>query len=160
MLVILLPALVIVNASTWALRTALDDIRIQILSGEELHHEPWRVGLFVHAGGDDLDDVLALDERAHLRFLREAAAGLLVVAGALQHQLERALFARADLLDHEERAHPAFGQGLDDAEIPLEHVARFQGQHRRTDYRKCPIDRLPDCRESGKRLKGGNHGYP
>ena len=72
---------------------------------QQLHREPRRAAVLFDTGADDLDGVQALDLRGDAGFFHEALAQLVVVLQPLVHQLERALFARAELLGHIDLTH-------------------------------------------------------
>ena len=101
----------------------------QLLALEELHHQEGRVCLFVDAGGDDLDNVVALDLGGGAGFQDEALADGRVGRELGGHHLEGALLAGAELLGDVDRAHAAGPQSLHDPEITTEDCPRLQSAH-------------------------------
>jgi hypothetical protein len=80
------------------------------LALEQLHHEEGRAARTVEARRDDLDDVLALDTRAHPSLLHEPLAELVVAHEVLVHELEDTLATRAQLRDDVDGPHAAGGE--------------------------------------------------
>ena len=100
------------------------DVGRERLTTQELHREPRNAHRVIHAGGDDLDDVLAVDLRSDARFLLESRAEARVGDELREHELERALLAGADLLRDVHGAHPAFAEELEDFVITGKHRPR------------------------------------
>jgi len=97
-------------------RPALRDDLLQIISGEELHHEERRAAeLGRRVCVDDAHDVLALDARRRASLSLEALDRLRILRRrALQH-LQRSAIARVHVLDEEHGAHAAFADLLQHA---------------------------------------------
>ena len=77
------------------------------LALQEFHRQPGGVRRGVDARCDDVYDVVAVDARAHPRLGHEARAMLGLSHQRGGHHLQRALLARAELLDRVDRAHSA-----------------------------------------------------
>jgi hypothetical protein len=101
----------------------------QLLALQQLHHQEGRAGLFVDAGGHHLDHVIAVDLRRGLRLEHEALTRRWIGRELRSHDLERALLARAELIDDVDGAHAPGAQGLHDAEIAAEDRIRLKHAH-------------------------------